>query len=169
MSEVVTDYRLAEARSHVERLEEDARGSAEENARIRRHLNAVQAAEASAVAAARGARDRFEEAFEDLGTRLAIARHRLAAEVTDDRRRFEWAVEEELRDWGTYLERLQRRAANASGPSGVAVGDLTTRHEEVERRLGELRIAPDETWRERRERVEAALDDLERAADALQM
>jgi len=43
MSEVVTDYRLAEARSHRESLEEDARGSAEEHARIRRHLDAVRA------------------------------------------------------------------------------------------------------------------------------
>ena len=54
MSEVVTDYRLAEARSHRESHEEDARGSAEEHARIRRHLDAVRAAEASAAEAARG-------------------------------------------------------------------------------------------------------------------
>jgi hypothetical protein len=77
MSEVLTDYRLGEARSRRERLEEDARGAADENAQIRRHLDAVRAAEASATAAARGTRDRFEDALEDLGTRLAIAWHRL--------------------------------------------------------------------------------------------
>jgi hypothetical protein len=49
--------------------------------------DAVRSAKASAAAAAaRGARDRFEDALEDLGTRLAIARHRLAAELTDNRR-----------------------------------------------------------------------------------
>jgi hypothetical protein len=30
-----------------------------------------------------------------------------------------------------------------------------------------MRAAPDEVWRERRERVEAALDELERAMDKL--
>jgi hypothetical protein len=45
MSDVVTDYRLAEARSRLQRLEEDARGSAEEHARVRRHLDAVRVAE----------------------------------------------------------------------------------------------------------------------------
>jgi hypothetical protein len=44
MSEVVTDYRLVEARSRLQRLEEDARGSAEEHARVRR-LDAVRVAE----------------------------------------------------------------------------------------------------------------------------
>jgi hypothetical protein len=101
MSEVVTDYRLAEARSRRERLEEDARGTAEENARIRRHLDAVRAAEASAAAAARGTRDRFEDPLEDLGTRLAIPQLRPAAELVDDRHLFERAVEAELHDWDT--------------------------------------------------------------------
>lgn len=171
MSEVVTDYRLAEARSRRERLEEDARGTAEEHARIRRHLDAVRAAEASAAAAARGARDRFEDALEDLGTRLAIARHRLAAELADNRRLFERAVEAELHDWDTYVERLQRRAAAKGGSGGersrLAIDELMSRRDDVARRLRELQTASDETWRERRERVEAALDELEQVGDAL--
>jgi hypothetical protein len=170
MSEVVTDYRLAEARRHRESLEEDARGSAEEHARIRSHLDAVRAAEASAAEAARGTRDRFEDALEDLGTRLAIARHRLVAEVTNDRRLFERAVEAELGEWRVYGERLRQRAAAKDGSaerSQLALAELESRHDEAARRLREMRTASDETWRERRERVDAALDELEHAADAL--
>ncbi len=170
MSEVASEDRLAVAHSYVKRLEYDASGTAEEHARIRRHLDAVRAAEASAAAAARGARDRFEDALEDFGTRLAIARHRLAAELTDNRRVFERAVEAELRDWDAYLERPQRRAAkdgSADEQSQLAMADLRTRHDEAARRLREMRAAPDEVWRERRERVEAALDELDRAVDKL--
>lgn len=170
MGDALTDFRLAEARSSRERLEKDAHGAADEHARIRRHLDAVRVAEASAAAAARGARDRFEDALEDLGTRLAIARHRLAAELTDDPRLFERAVEAELHDWDMYFERLQRRAtakeASAGGESQLAIAELRSRHDEVARRLREMRTVPDETMRERREEAEAALDELERAADA---
>jgi predicted nucleic acid-binding Zn-ribbon protein len=169
MSEVVTDFRLAEAHGRVERLEEDAQGTAEENARIRRHLDAVRAAQASAVAAAREAGDRFESALEDLATKLAIARHRLTAEITHDRDRFEWAVEQELQDWATYLSRLERRSekeGSTGGPSREAIVELRSRYEAVESRLGELRVATGEAWSERRELVEAALDELEQAADA---
>lgn len=168
MSELATEDRLAVARSYAKRLEYDASGTAEEHARIRRHLDAVRAAEASAAGAARGARDRFEAALEDLETRLAIARHRLAAELTDNRRLFERAVEAELRDWDTYLERLQRRAArdsSADEQSQLAIADLGTRRDEVARQLREMRTVTDETWQERRVRVEAALDGLDRAAD----
>jgi hypothetical protein len=170
MSEVVTDYRLAEAHGRVERLEEDAQGTAEENARITRHLDAVRAAQASAVAAAREAGDRFENALETLATRLAIARHRLTAELTHDRDRFEWAVEQELRDWETYLSRLEHGSAkegSTGGASQEAVAELRLRYKAVESRLGELRAATGETWSERRELVEAALDELEQAADAV--
>ena len=127
MSEVITDFRLAAARSRVQQLEEDARGSAEEHARIRRHFDALRVAEAAAAAAAREAGGRFENALEDLGTRLAVARHRLAAELTDDRRLFERAVEAELRDWRVYGERLRKRAAAKGGSAGRAVPARTRR------------------------------------------
>ena len=52
MSELATEDRLAVARSYVKRLEYDASGTAVEHARIRRQLDAVRAAEASAAAAA---------------------------------------------------------------------------------------------------------------------
>lgn len=171
MSEVVTDNRLDEARSRVQRLEEDARGSAEEHARIRRHLDAVRVAEADAAAAAREAGGRFENALEDLGRRLAIAPHRLAAERTNDRRLYERAVEAELRDWRVYSERLRQRGAAKGGSadeqSQLALAGLKSRHDEIASRLREMRTASDDTWRERRERVDAALDELEHAADAL--
>ena len=170
MSEVVTDNRLDEARSRVQRLEEDARGSAEEHARIRRHLDAVRVAEADAAAAAREAGGRFENALEDLGRRLAIAPHRLAAERTNDRRLYERA-EAELRDWRVYSERLRQRGAAKGGSadeqSQLALAGLKSRHDEIASRLREMRTASDDTWRERRERVDAALDELEHAAEAL--
>jgi hypothetical protein len=171
MSEVLTDYWLVEARNRRERLEQDARGSAEEHARIRRQLDAVRVAEAAAVAAAREAGGRFENALEDLGTRLAIARHRLVAEVTNDRRLFERAVEGELREWRIYGERLRERSAAEGGSEAerlqLALAELDSRQDEILKRLHEMRTAPDETWRERRERVDTALDELEHAADAL--
>jgi hypothetical protein len=171
MSEVVTDNRLAEARSRVQRLEDDALGSAEEHARIRRHLDAVRMAEAAAAAAARQAGGRFENGLEDLVTRLAIARHRLAAERTDDRRLYERAVEAELRDGRVYGERLRQGAAAKGGSaderSQLALAELKSRHDEVASRLREMRTASDDTWRKRRERVDAALDELEHAAEAL--
>ncbi len=170
MSEALTDYRLAEARSRRERLEEDARGSAAENARIRRHLEAVRTAEASAAAAAREAGDRFEDALQDLRTRLAIARHRLEAELTENRSLFERAVEAELGDWDTYVARIQRNAATNGGAgesSGLA--ELTSRQREVARRLHEMRGAPDSVWPERRARIEVALDELERSARQLEV
>jgi hypothetical protein len=170
MSEAATDFRLAEARSRRERLEEDARGTAEENARIRRLLDAVRAAEASTAAAARGTGERFEDALEDLGTRLAIARHRLAAELAESRHPFERAVAAELHDWSTYVERLERRAAAKGGSaderSQLAIDEIRSRRDEAAKRLFETQTAPDETWQEQRERVEAALDELEQAADA---
>lgn len=169
MSEVLTDYLLGEAHSRLERLEEDARGSTYEHARIRRHLDAVRVAEASAATAGRGAGNRFAEALEDLETRLAIARHRLDAELADNRRLFERAVEAELRDWNTYLQRRQRRAAaevRVGGQSQLVITGLRSHHDEVARRLRELRAVSDESWWDGRNEVEAALDELERTADA---
>jgi hypothetical protein len=169
MSELASEDRLAVARSYIKRLEYDASGT-EEHARIRRHLDAVRVAGATA-AAAREAGGRFENALEDLGTRLAIARHGLAAERTDDRRLYERAVEAELRDWRVYGERLQQRAAanggSADEQSQLALAELKSRHDEVASRLREMRAASDVTWRERRERVDAVLDELEHAAEAL--
>jgi hypothetical protein len=117
----------------------------------------------------RGTRGRFEDALEDLGTRLAIARHRLAAELTDDPRLFKRAVEAELRDWDTYVERLRHRVAaggSANEQSQLVINEVMSRRDDVARCLRELQTASDETWRERRERVDAALDELEHAADA---
>jgi hypothetical protein len=170
MTEAMTQYQLAEARNHIERLAHDAQGGGEEHTRIRRHLEAVRAAEAAAVAAARTAGDRFEGALADLRTRLEIARHRLAAELTDDRRWYERAVEAELREWSAYLGRLESRATaqsdGAPEESELALAELTSRYDRASRRLLELETVPDDIWRERRDEVEAALDELERAADA---
>jgi hypothetical protein len=124
----------------------------------------------AAAAAAREAGGRFENALEDLGTRLAIARHRLAAELTNDRRLFERAVEAELRDWRVHGERLRQGTAAKGGSaderSQLALAEPESRRDDA-RRLREMRTASDETWPEQRERVDAALDGLEHATDGL--
>jgi hypothetical protein len=51
--------------------------------------------------------------------------------------------------------------------SQLALAELESRHDDVARRLREMRTASDEIWRERRERADAALDEREHAAEAL--
>jgi hypothetical protein len=166
MSEALTEARLTDARSRIDELEADARGSLEEKSRIDRHVEALRKAHASAHAAARAAGSRFEDALEELGTKLAIAEHRRAAEVAPGRDAFVRSVEAELHAWDDYLEQLQRRAEaqTGGGRAEVSASELRLRRNEVARRLGDVRTAPDGDWRERRERVLEALDELDDAA-----
>jgi hypothetical protein len=155
MTEAMAEARLAVAKGRIDSLEEDARGSREEKSRIDRHLEALRKAHASARAAASAAGSRFEDALAELGTKLTIAEHRRAAEVARGRDAFVRSVEAELHAWDSYLEQLERRAAvqTGSGLAGVSTSELRRRRNEVARRLGDARIAPDGAWRERRERA----------------
>jgi predicted nucleic acid-binding Zn-ribbon protein len=166
MTEAMGEARLTVAKSRIEDLEADARGSLEEKSRIDRHLEALRKALASARAAARTAGSRFEDALEELGTKLTIAEHRRAAEVARVRDAFVRSGEAELHAWDSYLELLQKRrdAGAANGPEEVSISELRLRRNEVARRLGDVRTAPDGVWRERSEGVFQALDELDDAA-----
>ena len=162
MSDAMTEARLEDAESRIRRLEADARGSRDEKSRIDRRVEALRKAHASVRAAARGAGSRLEDTLEELWTKLRIAEHRRAAEVALEREDFVRAVEAELRAWDTYLE-LQKRAAQ-TGAAEASTSELTSRRNEVARRLEDAWSAPDGVWREYKERVLQALDELDDAA-----
>jgi chromosome segregation ATPase len=166
MSEAMTEARLTVAESRIDDLEADARGSLDEKSRIDRHVEALRKAHASARAAAQAAGSRFEDALQELGTRLRIAEHRRDAEVARTRDDFVRSVEAELHAWDSYLDQLQKRAEaqTGGGRAELSTSELRSRRNEAARRLGDVRTAPDGVWRERRERVLQALDELDHAA-----
>jgi hypothetical protein len=166
MTQAIAEARLTVAKSRIDDLEADARGSLDEKSRIDGHVEALRKAHASARAAAQAAGSRFEDALQELGTRLRIAEHRRGAEVARTRDDFVRSVEAELHAWDSYLEQLQRRAVaqTGGGRAEVSTSELRLRRNEVARRLGDARTAPDGAWRERRERVLQALDELDQAA-----
>ena len=169
MTEEMGDPRLTIAKSRIDDLEADARGagSLEETTQVNRHVEALRKAYASARAAAQAAGSRFEDTFEELGTRLRIAEHRRAAEVARTRDDFVRSVEAELHAWDSYLDQLQKRsvAQTRGGRAEVSTSELRLRRNEAARRLGDVRTAPDGVWREHRERVFEALDELDHAAE----
>ncbi len=141
------------------------------SSRIRRHLDALHQEEASVLAAARRAPDEVDEKLGQLKTRLAVAENSLVADVSDEWTTFAAAVEDELRSWDTYLERLQATAAakagrRASGPrrrSATSAPD-GSRSTSASRRRARTSTAPGTS---RGTHVSAARDELEQKADEL--
>ena len=166
MRDTAVEAFLKVAESRIEIIDADVRDSLDEKSRIERRVEALRKAHASARAAARTAGGRFEYALEELRTTLSIAEHRRAAEVARGRGAFVRSVEAELHAWDGYLEQLQKRreAGAASGSDEVSISELRLRRNEVARRLGDVRTAPDGVWRERSEGVFQALDELDDAA-----
>ena len=140
-------------------------------ARIRRHLDALHREEASVLAAAREAPDEVEEKLGQLRTRLAVAENSLVADVSDEWTTFAAAVEDELRSWDTYLERLQAtavaKAGNARERAEAAIADVRTQRIAVYDRLAQAREDVNGAWHEQRNHVSAARDELEQKADEL--
>ena len=169
MTQAIAEARLSVAKRRIDDLEADARGAGalEETSRVDRHVEALRKAHASARAAAQAAGSRFEDALQELGTRLRIAEHRRAAEVARTRDDFVRSVEAELHAWDSYLDQLQERsvAQTRGGRAEVSTSELRLRRNEAARRLGDVRTAPDGVWREHRERVFEALDELDHAAE----
>ena len=97
------------------------------------------------MAAVRQAPDEVEEKLGRLKTRLAVAEHSLAADLSDDWATFAAAVEAELRIWDTYLERLQTSVAakawKAREQAEAAIGDVRSRRIAVGERLAQVRDA----------------------------
>ena len=98
----------------------------------------------------RQAPDEVEEKLGQLKTRLAVAEHSLAADVSDDWATFAAAVEAELRSWDTYLERLQTSVAakawKAREQAEAAIGDVRSRRIAVDERLAQARDTVGGAW-----------------------
>lgn len=172
MSTTTNDDQLAEIRRRIDRLQAFAQaGPAGNSPRIRRHLDALRREEASVVAAAPEAADHVDEQVGQLRTRLAVAENSLVADISDDWTTFARAVEDELRSWDTYLERLQTTAATMDGSAReraeAAIADVRTRRIAVHDRLAQARRNVNGAWREQRNHLSAARDELERKADEL--
>jgi hypothetical protein len=163
--------RLAEVRGRVERLRALEQGGATgERARMHRHVDVLEKEEASVRAAVRNASDEAEEKLCQLTTRLHVAEHSVATDISDDWGTFAAAVEAELRRWDTYLERIQTSVATKSSGAReraeAAIRDVRSRRIEVGERLAQARAAGDASH-DGRKRVTAARAELERKADEL--
>jgi hypothetical protein len=160
---------LAEVRRRINRLHARAHGGA--LPRIRCHLDTLQQEEASVRAAVRQAPDEVEEKLGQLKTRLDVAEHSLAADVSDDWPTFAAAVKAELESWDIYLERLQTSVAakawKAREQAEAAIGDVRSRRIAVDERLAQARGGVGDAWQEQRESVSAARHALEQKADEL--
>ena len=162
------DDQLAEIRRRIGRLRRFARaGAADDSSRIRRHLDALRREEASVLLAP----DQLDEKLGQLKTRLAVAENSVMADVSDEWTTFAHAVEDELRSWDIYLERLQATAAtkdrNERERVEAAIAAVRTRRIAVDDRLEQARRDVNGAWNEQRNRIGAARDELERRADEL--
>jgi hypothetical protein len=172
MSTTTIDDQLAEVRRRIARLQVLAQSDlVADRARVQRHLDALHQEEAAVLAAVREAPDEVEEKLGQLWTRLAVAENSLAADVSDDWTAFAAAVEDELRTWDTYLERLQATAVATAGSrreqAETAIADARNRRIAVYDRLVQAREDVNGAWHEQRNRVGAARDELEQTADEL--
>jgi chromosome segregation ATPase len=162
---------IEDARRRIDRLHAFAHsGAAADSPRVRRHLDAVRREEASALAAAREAPEEIDERLGQLRTRLAVAEYALVADISDEWTTFAAAVEDELRSWGVYLERVQATAAkagNARERAEAAIADVRTERIAVHDRLAQARKDVNGAWHEQRSQLSAARDELGRKADEL--
>ena len=172
MSTTTIEDPMKHARRRIDRLQAFAQSVAPaESSRIRRHVDALHQEEASVLAAARTAPDEVEEKLGQLRTRLAVAENSLLADLSDEWTTFAHAVEDELRSWDTYLERLQATTAAKAWDTRerveAAIADVRTRRIAVDDALAQAREHVNGTWHEQRNHVSSACDELRRTADEL--
>jgi hypothetical protein len=172
LSTTTIEDQLAEVRCRIDRLAAFAYAdTTPEPARIERHLDALEQEEASVLLAARDAPDETEERLGQLKTRLAVAEHSVTADLADNWAMFAGAVEGELRNWDTYLERLQTRVAakawKTREQAEAAIRDVRSRRIAIDERLAQARVARRDSWQEQRKRITAARDELEEKAAEL--
>jgi len=151
VSRTTIEEQLAEVRRRIEQLH--ASGGVP---RLRRHLELV---------------DDVEQKLAQLKTRLDVAERSLAADVSGDWAIFAAAVDAELESWDTYLERLQAtvatRAWHVRDQAEAAIGDVRSRRVAVNERLAQARGVAGDAWQAQKDRVSAALEELEQKADEL--
>jgi hypothetical protein len=171
MSTAMIKDPIEDARRRIDRLHAFAHsGAAADSARISRHLDALLREEASVQAAAHTTPEEIEEKLGQLRTRLAVAENAALADISDEWPAFAAAVEDELRSWGVYLERVQATAAKAGDArerAEAAIADVRTEQIAVHDRLAQADASVNGTWHEERNQVSAARDELERKADEL--
>jgi len=166
MSTTTIDDELQEVRTRIERLRAlEETGVATERARIRRHLDILRRYEDAIGADSDGAPD---DRIAQLRARVSVAEHAVAADLTRDWHEFTAAVDDELRSWDTFLERLQMSAATrawkARAEAEAAIGQVRSTRISAE---GWLALARHDASPEAREQIEAARDRLEQRADEL--
>jgi hypothetical protein len=172
MSTTTIEDQLTDVRRRIARLQAFAQsGLVADRARIQRHLDALHKEEAAALAAVRRGPDEVAEKLGQLRTRLAVAENSLVADVSGEWMTFAAAVEDELRSWDTYLERLQAtavaKAGNARDQAEAAIAGVRTQRIAVHDCLAQARENVNGAWHEQRNHVSSARDDLEEKADEL--
>jgi hypothetical protein len=169
VSTMTKEQRLAGIRQQIDDLEARARdGTAETQARLQRTFDALRDdADAASVALDEKA-GAVEDRFAELQSRVDIAANREAAEMTSDATSFADAVEAELHDWDSAIERMQARAAvkaySARERAEASVAELRKARNRAADRLAESRSSSGEAWVDQKKRVTAALEDLEQRA-----
>jgi hypothetical protein len=162
-----TDEMLAEIRRHIDALETRAdSGAAHARTRLQDRFDMLREQEASASAAVREKAEAVDESFRQLDIDMAIAENRLTSELADDAMSYAEAVEAELHDWDAMIERLQTRVATkaqvAREQAEAEIADLRRARNRAAERLTAVRVSSGDAWREQKDRVTEALDDLER-------
>ena len=161
-----TDDIWAGIRRHIDELGARVESSGPETrARLQDRLDGLRDEEAAAWEAVREKAEAVDEQFRQLEIDIAIGENRLASELTDDAKLFAEAVAAELHDWDVAIERLQTRAATKAQDdrtkAEAEIAALRQARNRVAERLAALPASSD-AWKEQRNRVTEALDDLER-------
>ena len=172
MTTATIDDQIAEVRRRIDQLQAFAEiGAATDGPRIRRHLDALRREEAFVLVAPPEAPDHADAKLGQLKTRLAVAENSVIADVSDEWTTFAAAVEDELRSWDNYLERLQATAATKDGAARerveAAIADVRSERIAVYHRLAQSREDVNGAWHVQRNHVSEARDELERKADEL--
>jgi hypothetical protein len=162
-----TEETLAEIRRHIEELEARVgSGAVETQAHFRKRLDLLLEEEASAWAAIRAKAEVVDEKLRRLEIDVAITENRLASEMAHDLTAFTESVEAELDDWDVAIERLQTRAATMAHDgreqAEAVIAELRQARNRASERLTALRASSVDAWRQQRDRVTEALDELER-------
>jgi hypothetical protein len=172
MTTMTMEQRLVELGRQIEALEAPARACGSEPApRVQRHVGALRRHQEHAREATGDGRSEADGTLAQLEARLDVAHRSLAADAAEGRTTYRIAVEEELRGWDAYLERVQASAVVRAGRSReraeAAIREVRRQRLEVGRRLEQLHAGSETGWRRREIRVTAAREQLEHTADDL--
>jgi hypothetical protein len=181
MSTRTKDEHLEEMHRRIDGLEAKARAvRADARESMRGQIAVLRRQEESARAALREARDARASAISErvaaaegkllqLEMRLKAAQDALAAELAEDKKTFNDAMQANLDDVTALVERMDKHAAAMAGSAReqaeAAMNDIHGTRDNVIARFADLREASDERWRERREEVLTARAELERKVD----